>query len=118
MPAAHDSNGYIRLSTLMWIVGPVAAAIAGFTTLAIAPMQKDIQSNADAIRDIRIDLVPRKEHDRDWYAQDQRFGDLQRQIDANRVDIKSIYTPSDAIKGLGDRLDKLEVEMHDKSTKQ
>lgn len=117
MAAAEHGNGYVRITTLVAVAVPVllifAGAISLFVSLSIAPLQRQADQQRDDIAAIRTDLVPRKEHDRDWLAQDERFADLQRQISNNSVDIRAIYTPSDAMKSMAERLDKLESELHD-----
>lgn len=117
MAGDDHSNGYVRITTLVAVAVPVllifAGAISLFVSLSIAPLQRQADQQRDDIAAIRGDLVPRKEHDRDWLAQDERFADLQRQISSNSVDIRAIYTPSDAMKSMAERLDKLESELHD-----
>lgn len=110
--AGKHENGYVRLTTLVAVTVPVVVLLGGlnyqFVTLSIAPLQKDIGSNHDDIRDIRSQLVPRTEHNRDWAAADRQVADLQRQIDENRADIHGIYGPNDAIKAMSDRMDRIE----------
>lgn len=120
--AQAHGNGYVRLQTLATVGLPIlalfAAAVSLFVSLSIAPIQKQLDQQTHEQELLRSDLVPRKEHDRDWLAQDAHFADIQRQVDMNREDIKSIYTPSDALKGMAERLDKLETELHDKDRRQ
>lgn len=122
MTDATHSNGYVRLTTLMAVGVPTltifAGAIAIFVNMSVAPMQRDIDQNKTDIKGIQTDLVPRKEHDRDWASQDQRFNDLQRQISDNKTHIEAIYTPGDAIKDLHLRIDQLETEIHERDKKQ
>lgn len=120
--APQHGNGYVRLQTLASVGLPIlalfAAAVSLFVSLSIAPIQKQLDQQTHDLESLRSDLVPRKEHDRDWLAQDAHFADIQRQVDMNRDDIKSIYTPSDALKGMTERLDKLEVELHERDRRQ
>lgn len=113
----HRTNGYVRLTTLVMVAVPLLTIFAGavslFVSMSIAPMQKQLDALHEDNTSIHQDLVPRKEHDRDWQAQDARFSDLQRQIDENKADIKSIYTPSDAIHRLETRLDQLQSQMQE-----
>lgn len=122
MADGEHSNGYVRLTTLMAVGVPTltifAGAIAIFVNMSVAPMQRDIDQNKTDIKGIQTDLVPRKEHDRDWASQDQRFNDLQRQISDNKTHIEAIYTPGDAIKDLHLRIDQLETEIHERDKKQ
>lgn len=122
MTDATHSNGYVRLTTLMAVGVPTltifAGAIAIFVNMSVAPMQRDIDQNKADIKGIQTDLVPRKEHDRDWASQDQRFNDLERQITDNKTHIEAIYTPGDAIKDLHLRIDQLEAEIHERDKKQ
>lgn len=106
MTDATHSNGYVRLTTLMAVGVPTltifAGAIAIFVNMSVAPMQRDIDANTSAIKDIRIDLVPRKEHDRDWEAEKERFSDLQRQIDDNKHDLHDMYNAHDALSDMNE----------------
>ncbi len=54
----------------------------------------------NAIRDIRDGLVTRGEHMEHWKADDQRFADLQRQIEDNKHHLDSIYGARDVIQDL------------------
>lgn len=114
--AGQASNGYVKANALVAIAVPVIGVLSGsiylFVNLSIAPLQKDITQNHDDIRDIRGQVVPRAEHDRDWASQDRQFADLQRQINENRSDLHAIYSPNDQLKSLSDRLDKMEIEIH------
>lgn len=114
-----EPNGVARTNAVIVTVAAVLGmvAIIGTTiwfaiSVAIAPVQRDLDRSAQDIKDIRIDLVPRREHDRDWAAQDARFSDLQRQIQDNKDNIEKIYTPGDAIKRLQERIDQLDAEIH------
>ncbi len=122
MAGEDHENGYVRITTLVAVAVPVlllfAGAVSLFVSLSIGPVQRQADRQDTDIIAIRGDLVPRKEHDRDWLAQDERFSDLQRQISTNSADIRAIYTPSDAMKSMAERLDKLETELHDKDRRQ
>lgn len=122
--APTNGNGYVRFGTVattiaacLGAVGSIAIAIWFAITIAIAPMQRETDQNQQEIKDIRTDLVPRREHDRDWAAQDQRFADLERQIQDNKNHTEAIYTPGDAIKRLQDKIDQLEIELREDRAK-
>ena len=101
-------NGYAKLQSVLQLMGAVGAILGLYISLSVAPMRDAIEQSKQDIKDLRAVVVPRAEHDRDWASQDRQFSDLQRQIDQNREDIKSIFTPSDALKQLNDRVAKLE----------
>lgn len=52
--------------------------------------------------------VPRGEHERVWAAQDQRFADMQRQLDELKSSQASTYGVRDVILDYRERLDRLE----------
>lgn len=115
------SNGYVRLTTLVGVAVPIltifAAAIAIYVSMSIAPISGQIKGIQDDLRDIHQDLVPRKEHDRDWEAEKDRFADLQRQIDANKNDLHDMYNAHDALSDLSTRLRMLEERNSQKPEK-
>lgn len=106
------SNGYVRLTTLAGVgiptLGVFAAAIAVYVNMSIAPVQENIRGIREDINQIRIDLVPRKEHDRDWQAETEHFADLQRQIDENKATISQMFNAHDALTDMSARLRALE----------
>lgn len=108
------SNGYVRLTTLVGVAVPIltifAAAIAIYVSMSIAPISGQIKGIQDDLRDIHQDLVPRKEHDRDWEAENERFQDIQRQIDENKSDIHAMYNAHDALGDIIARLRTLEEQ--------
>lgn len=113
--APANGNGYARFGTVattiaacLGAVGTIAVAIWFAISIAMAPLQKQLDSQADAIKEIRGELVPRAEHTRDWNAQDQHFSDVQRQIDENKRDIHDMYSAHDALSDLSERLRALE----------
>lgn len=118
MAETPHNNGYVKLTTLVSVAVPIllifTGAVSLFVALSIAPVQKQLDQYGHDQEIIRGDIVPRKEHDRDWASQDARFSKLQREIDENKSDIKSIYTPSDALKTMSDRLNKLEADLHER----
>jgi hypothetical protein len=57
------------------------------------------------------EVVPRKEHERVWGAEDQRFQDLQRQVDELKLSANSTYNARDIILDLRNRLDRVESLM-------
>ena len=61
-----------------------------------------------AIVDLRAGVVPRQELDRVWAGYDQRFTDMQRQIDETNSRYSNTYTLGDYIKRLTERMDMLE----------
>lgn len=61
------------------------------------------------LKDLRTAIVPRGEHEEKWTSSGQRFSDIQRQVDALRSDVNTIYSPRDAISRLYTRLDALEM---------
>lgn len=69
---------------------------------------EDRERMNEAIRTIRDDLVPRREHERVWANYDQRFADQQRQIDEAKASLGNTYSLRDYILRLNDRLDKIE----------
>lgn len=70
--------------------------------------QEDRLRMESSINQVRTDQVPRAELDRTFVAYDQRFSDLQRQIDDSNTRFGSTYTLGDYISRLTERLDTLE----------
>lgn len=69
---------------------------------------EDRTRTESTISDVRERQVPRDELDRVFSSYDQRFADIQRQIDEANNRFGSTYTLSDYIKRITDRLDMLE----------
>ncbi|MBX5206673.1 hypothetical protein [Rhizobium sp. NZLR11] len=69
---------------------------------------EDRKRQDDALSDLRDKSVPREELSRVWLGYDQRFTDLQRQIDESNNRFGNTYTLSDYIKRLTDRIDQIE----------
>lgn len=69
---------------------------------------EDRKRSDEAISALRDAQVPRQEMERVWQSDDQRFSDLQRQIDDANNRFGNTYTLSDYIKRLTDRLDAVE----------
>lgn len=61
-----------------------------------------------AIGDIRAALVPRQEHERVWTSYDQRFADIQRQVDEVKAAQTSVYNQRDVVRDILERLDRAE----------
>lgn len=118
MSTVDNSNGYMRVRDLVAVGVPVITVLSGAIylfvslSLSLAPVQRDIIAGREDLKEIRGQLVPRAEHDRDWASQDRQFSDMQRQLDQNRNDIHAIYSPNDALRSLAERLDKMEIEVH------
>ncbi|MGF9694685.1 hypothetical protein AAIH46_17835 [Rhizobium sp. 0TCS1.26] len=60
------------------------------------------------IKEVRDAQVPREELDRVWSNYDQRFQDLQRQVDEQKQQAGSVYGARDVILDTRERLDRLE----------
>lgn len=71
---------------------------------------EDRQRMESAIAEIRNNVVPRAEHAREWAGADQRFSDVQRQIDELKQAQGSVYGQRDIILDLKDRLNRIEME--------
>lgn len=93
------------------------AAVAALNQSAIMRSEMDWRqerSREDRLRmeagigDVRSALVPRAELDRTFAAYDQRFSDIQRQIDEGNNRFGNTYTLGDYIKRITERLDMLE----------
>lgn len=55
------------------------------------------------------DVVPRGEHDREWRNTEQRFTDIQRQIDETKKFQAGLVSAPDYLKGLDERLRLIEL---------
>jgi hypothetical protein len=73
-----------------------------------ARSSEDRKRQDEALTDLRDKSVPREELSRVWLGYDQRFTDLQRQIDESNNRFGNTYTLSDYIKRLTDRIDQIE----------
>lgn len=69
-----------------------------------AQTETDIKRLEDALKD----QVPRAEHERVWTNYDQRFADVQRQLDEMKASQASTYGVRDVILDYRERLDRLE----------
>lgn len=85
----------------------VAGAIALFVNLSIAPILKDVDQNAAAIRELRAAQVPRIEHEKDWTAQKERDDRQDARIDEVRKDFGNAYSIRDAVQDLKGQVDDL-----------
>lgn len=109
MSSDIKTNGHVSVTTLAATVGSVVGALLLFINLSIAPLQKDIEQNKQDIADIRQNIVPRKEHEKDWAAQVKTDGDQDRRIEQIREDFGSTYSLKDALSDMRLRLEKLET---------
>lgn len=75
---------------------------------------KDEKTEAK-IEKIREAIVPRGEHEEKWRGNDQRFTEVQRQIDALKGDFAGLYSPRDALASIQRRVDELSRELRDRS---
>ncbi len=100
--------------------GDLKAAIAALSDKVVtqAEMQwrtqrgmEDRQRTEAAIVDIRKDQVPRAELQRVWDSYDQRFIDVQRQLDTLAANSTSTFTPRDALMELKAKQDRIEAEI-------
>jgi hypothetical protein len=66
-----------------------------------------INAKVDAIADQQ---VPRKEYDERWHGADQRFVDVQRQLDALSSAFGASYSLRDALLDMKAKIDRLEAE--------
>lgn len=69
---------------------------------------EDRQRTELSLRLLQDDLVPRGEHTRVWQNYDQRFVEVQRQLDELKQQAGSVYSARDVILDLRERLDRLE----------
>lgn len=58
---------------------------------------------------IDAETVPRAEHDRTWANYDQRFADVQRQVDEMKAQQVNVYNQRDVIRDILERLDRAEA---------
>lgn len=72
---------------------------------------EDRARQEEAIKSIRTEQVPRDELDRVWLSYDQRFSDIQRQIDEGNARFAETYTPGDYLKRMTERMDMLEQRL-------
>lgn len=69
---------------------------------------EDRQRMEEAIKSLRAEQVPRAEQAREWAGADQRFSDVQRQIDDLKQAQGSVYGARDIILDLKDRINIIE----------
>jgi hypothetical protein len=66
-------------------------------------------SNLEAINSIRDKIVPRGEHEEKWRAADQRFNDVQRQLEEVKRAFGDTFSLRDALQSMQKRIDGLET---------
>lgn len=77
----------------------------------------DNSNRFEKIESILANIVPRAEHDRVWDGINQRFTDMQRQIDQNTSNNASVYTARDQIIDMRNQMRSI-IEMIDDVKKQ
>lgn len=110
MSSDIKTNGHISMPAFLGILGSVSASLIYFINLSIAPLQKDISQNSLSIHEMREDIVPRKEHEKDWAAQVKTDSDQDKRIEQMRQDFGGTYSLKDAIMDMKSRLETLEKE--------
>lgn len=73
---------------------------------------EDRQNTKDALGALSDQQVPRKEYDERWRGADQRFVDVQRQLDALATAFGASYSLRDALLDMKAKIDRLEAEKH------
>lgn len=110
--AETHGNGYVRLTTLVAVALPLltlfAAAIAIYVNLSIAPLARDIEQNRSDIKDMRLALVPRIEHEKDWVSQTKTDDAQDKRIEQLRQDFGGTYSLRDAIVQLQKQVDQIQ----------
>lgn len=79
--------------------------------------RNDNNNRFDKIEKALADIVPRAEHARAWDGINQRFTDMQRQIDQNTTNNASVYTARDQIIDMRNQMRNI-MEMVDDVKKQ
>lgn len=72
--------------------------------------EEDRKSTNETIAFLRDQQVPRKEYDERWRGADQRFSDVQRQIDSISTAFGGSYSLRDALLDMKDKIERLERE--------
>lgn len=94
--------------TLISAAGVIIIVTTGFSQLSLQPIHDAGARNADDIRQIQANIVPRGEHQGHWDITAAEITNLQKQIDQQRSDFGSTYSLRDALADMQKRLDKLE----------
>jgi hypothetical protein len=71
--------------------------------------QRDNEANAK-IEQLRDKIVPRGEHEEKWRSADQRFVDIQRQVDDQKRAFGDTFSLRDALQQIQRRLDSVEMK--------
>ena len=69
----------------------------------------DVDNSFRKVEEKLKDVVPRGEHDREWRNTEQRFTDMQRQIDETKKFQQGLVSAPDYLKGLDERLRLIEL---------
>lgn len=69
----------------------------------------DVDNTFRKVEEKLKDVVPRGEHDREWRNTEQRFTDMQRQIDETKKFQQGLVSAPDYLKGLDERLRLIEL---------
>lgn len=69
------------------------------------------KANREMIEKLRESVVPRAEHEEKWRGADNKFGDLQRQIDKQERAFGDTYSLKDVLQRMQRRQDELESEL-------
>lgn len=69
----------------------------------------DVDNSFRKVEERLKDVVPRGEHDREWRNTEQRFTDIQRQIDETKKFQAGLVSAPDYLKGLDERLRLIEL---------
>lgn len=94
--------------TLISAAGVIIIITTGFSQLSLQPIRDQASRNAEDIRTINSQIVPRGEHQGHWDITAAEITNLQKQIDQQRSDFGSTYSLRDALADMQKRLDKLE----------
>lgn len=94
-------------STLISAAGVIIIITTGFSQLSLQPIRDQAMRNAEDIKRIDSNIVPRGEHEERWRAQDQALAGEQREIDEIRQDLGSTYSLKDALTHMQTDIDKL-----------
>lgn len=95
-------------STLIAAAGFIVLVTTAFSQLSLQPIRDQANRNAEDIRQINANIVPRGEHQGHWDITAAQIANLQKQIDLQRSDFGSTYSLRDALADMQKRLDKLE----------
>lgn len=97
------------MGTVAAIGVPLVGGLLLFINLSIAPLQKDIEQNARTISEIRQDVVPRREHQKDWDAQVKTDLEQDSKIERLRQEFGGTYSLRDALTDMKARLERIEM---------